>query len=89
MLPDNSSPDSLRTKDSAPLKKDGSSKKKKSPYEAKTLKQIAAELGIGIAVARKWIKEIPEIGKRVGNYFTPIQVYKIYHQCGHPDQLLG
>ena len=50
--------------------------------------KIAGELGIGIAVARKWIKLIPEIGKRVGHYFTPIQVYKIYQEYGHPDRLL-
>jgi len=88
MLSHNSSPDSLRKEDNAPLKKGGASKKEKSPYLAKTLPEIAGELGIGIAVARKWIKLIPEIGKRVGHYFTPIQVYKIYQEYGHPDRLL-
>jgi hypothetical protein len=59
-------------------------KEKEVRIQAYTLLQLAVLYGIPRKTCKKWIAMVPDIGPRVGHFYSPIQVRKIFDYHGMP-----
>lgn len=51
-----------------------------------SLKELALKYGVSKSVIRQWLQPLaPEIGPRIGNYYTITQVRIIFNHLGMPS----
>ena len=53
-----------------------------------SIKELATLYQISGKTMKKWITEfVPDVGKRVGHYYTPKQVKVIFKEIGIPGEI--
>jgi len=56
-----------------------------APIKAYSIGELAQLYGFTTKTILKWVNLIPDLGDRIGRYYNPAQVKKIFDHCGAPE----